>query len=224
MPNLHTIHLSPERPRLSVVFVHGSNGHYLQTWEEDGSSSWMRWLSEDADSIDVFSVQHEANLLSFSDYATISEYAEVIEHALEITLRTQQVLFVCHSLGGIIVKEMICQRYSRGGQGHFATNKFDICFIATPHLGTNFKLLRYVPNRIAAIIGSSSEIQAINARFLEISDNAIGKGLCVAERRRLWGMVKLLPDASAFIANKKFKNLAVSKDHRKVCKLEPVLN
>lgn len=219
MPSVHQIHACSGPPSLTIIFVHGSGGHYLETWGPTASTeSILYWLANDLKHVDIYSVGHEANLASMSDYATIEEYADVIAFALRPTIRTQNVLFVGHSLGGIIIKQLIINHAD-----NFSPASLDFCFIGTPHNGANFAWLRFVHGLIfrnevgKLLLGHNAELQQINTGFLKPTNRCVGQIICVAERRRIFGM-KIMSDHSAMIGDPRAINLPVSKNHHDLSK------
>jgi Putative serine esterase (DUF676) len=220
MPELHPIFKSRTEPDLTFVFIHGSGGDYLTSWGPSKlTDNWIYWLGHDLKNIDIYSVQHEANLFSFSDYGTISEYATTIGHSVEQKLRSRRVVFICHSLGGTIAKRMIA--LAANGSISFTTDgrKIDLCFIATPHLGMGYRWLASIPNGIAsAVFGANAEIQRANDEFLDIPRQIVDSILCFGERRRSFGM-KLFQNETAFLRDSRSVNLPISKNHNNVCKI-----
>jgi pimeloyl-ACP methyl ester carboxylesterase len=221
MPELHAIFRSRAEPKLTLVFIHGSGGNYLRTWGPSKlEANWIYWLGRDLRAVDVYSVQHEANLFSFSDYGTISEYASTIGYSIDQTLRSRRVIFVCHSLGGTIAKRMITLAANGSIPFSLDHRRIDLCFIATPHLGLGYRLLAYMPNGIAsAIFGANTEIQRANEEFLAVPHETIDRILCFGERRRFIGF-RLFQNETAFLNDTRSINLPISKDHKRVCKIQ----
>jgi hypothetical protein len=225
MPELHAISRGHSAPILTVVFVHGTDGHYIKTWGPTApGENWIYWMGADHPRVDVFSVQHEGSIWSLTDYSTIAEYAGAIGYAVSKVVRTERLLFIGHSLGGIVVKQLVLMAESDPNLSSLAGRYLDFCFIATPHLGGNFGLARplttLVPNKLLGLVfGWNKEIQKINDRFLEVKNVKMGALISFAERRRLLGL-KIIPDHAAFINDKRAQNLALSKDHRSICKLK----
>src|SRR4029077_13930161 len=225
MPEIFTISKSKSSPRLTVVFIHGTNGNYIKTWgPNDRDANWIYWIGEDLYDADIFSVQHEGNIWSLSDYATITEYAQTIGYTLSQLVRSKRIVFVGHSLGGIIAKQIAILAEVDQKMGPLREANLDFCFIATPHLGGNFDfarpVVRCLPNRLMGLVfGWNLEIQNINDRFLQLRKSKFGGVLSFAERKRYFGF-KLINDSSAFIPDDRAVNLAVSKHHRGICKLD----
>jgi len=225
MPEVHIISQSRANPHLTVVFIHGSNGNYIRSWgSNDPDSNWIYWIAEDFPDADVLSVQHEGNIWSLTDYATINDYAKTIGYTLSQMIRSERILLIGHSLGGIIAKQIALLIESDPELSPLRGKSLDFCFIATPHLGGNFdfarSIVRFIPNRLLGLVfGWNLEIQDINDRYLETRKKRFGGVLCFAERRRFFGL-KLMKESSAFIPDSRAVNLPISKHHKAICKLK----
>lgn len=221
MPSVFQISRAQHRPSLSIVFIHGSGGDHLSTWMPKGQESClMHWLAEDLKEVDVLSVAHEADAKSFVDYSTLVEYASAIAYGLAPLIRSKSILFVCHSLGGLIAKQIVIAAPSSNADPKDFARDADFCFIGTPHAGVHFRWLRRAHmlifrNQLGRILlGDSETLRNLNANFVEA---VAGQIVCFAERRR-WHFFKLMPDESGFIDHKRAVNLSISKTHEDICK------
>jgi hypothetical protein len=222
MPVIYQIFKTEKIPSLTVVFIHGSGGDHLTTWmplyQKD---CLLHWLAEDLKDSDILSVGHEADAKSMSDYATLAEYASVISYGLKPLVRGKSVLFVCHSLGGLIAKQIVSMSSANQIQSDgFANSLIDFCFIGTPHSGVHFRWLRKVHavifrNKLGGLLlGDSPTLRNLNREFLKVIS---GRIVCFVERRR-WRFFRLMPDNSGMIDDPRVINLAISKKHEDLCK------
>lgn len=224
MPAIYSISESAGPPAVTIIFIHGSGGHYLKNWGSlQEGSNWISWFGHDLENADVFSVQHEGNFWSLADEGTFDDYAETIGYALTQRVRSERIVFVAYSLGGIIAKRLM--KLIADSDSKLATLKmknFAFCFIATPHLGANFPKLRFIagrlPNRLLGVIfGWNPEIQKINDDFLQIRPPLVGGIICFGERKRYLGLIRLIDRSSGFIAHERVQNLPISKSHSEIC-------
>ena len=118
-------------PRASVIFVHGLGGHAYDTWRRapDNDTFWPLWLAKDVQGISVYILAYEAppsNWLGTS-MPLQDRAVNVLEILLsEPGLRTGPIAFVCHSLGGLIVKQILLDMQQQEkrrpeAQGSFGT-------------------------------------------------------------------------------------------------------
>ena len=98
--------------RASVVFVHGLGGHAYDTWRRapDNNTFWPLWLAKDVEGISVYTMAYEApptNWLGTS-MPLQDRAVNVLELLLsEPGLKSGPITFICHSLGGLIVKQIV---------------------------------------------------------------------------------------------------------------------
>ena len=102
----------PGKPRASVVFVHGLGGHVYDTWRRaaDDNTFWPVWLAQDVEGLAVYSLAYEAPVSNWLGTSMPLQDRAVNIFELLLTepgLRTGPVVFVCHSLGGLIVKKVL---------------------------------------------------------------------------------------------------------------------
>ncbi|WP_133512745.1 tetratricopeptide repeat protein [Candidatus Thiosymbion oneisti] len=135
----------PGRPRGHVIFVHGLGGHPYDTWRRGKADAgfWPLWLARDIPGLCVWTLSYAApptnwigNALALPDQAV-----PVLEHLLgEPALTTAPVTFVCHSLGGLVVKQVLREANDQRGHRPEAGMLLDrvkaLVFIATPHTGS----------------------------------------------------------------------------------------
>src|ERR1700730_13104132 len=105
-------------PRASVIFVHGLGGHAYDTWRRatrrreapEDVTFWPLWLAEDVDGISVYTMAYEgpaSNWLGTS-LPLQDRAVNVLEVLLsEPGLKSGPIVFICHSLGGLIVKQIL---------------------------------------------------------------------------------------------------------------------
>lgn len=107
---------------VDIVAVHGLNGHYEKTWtavSKDGTSTnWLKvedMLPEIAEkelvSTRVMSFSYNSALQFSKSTSGVSIFADqLLEHLLEKRAGPREsqrpIVFICHSLGGIVVKQV----------------------------------------------------------------------------------------------------------------------
>ncbi len=101
---------------LDIISLHGLNGHYKNTWSTQlPSGQSYSWLENDlAKAIPnarILSYGYDSKIFSKS-VADISEFAtllleQILARRSTPTERKRPLLFLCHSLGGIIFKKVL---------------------------------------------------------------------------------------------------------------------
>ena len=164
-----------------MVFVHGLGGHAYDTWRRapDNDTFWPLWLAKDIEGISVYTVAYEApptNWLGTS-MPLQDRAVNVLEYLLsEPGLRTGPVVFVCHSLGGLIVKQILLdlqrQKDSRPECADLLQRTTQVVFAATPHTGSQqgswLDRLRFLawPSTIAGVlVANDPTLRSINVAY-----------------------------------------------------------
>ena len=181
----------PGAPRASVIFVHGLGGHAYDTWRRDAkkkagddASFWPLWLAQDVEGITVYALAYEAPPSNW--LGTSMPLQDRAVNVLEILLgapdlKTGPIVFVCHSLGGLIVKQLLLdlqqQKDRRKEVKELLNRVTEIVFAATPHTGSRhaslLDRLRFFawPSTIARTLAANDPaLRAINVAYRGLAD------------------------------------------------------
>lgn len=129
-----------------VVFVHGIRGGPFLTWRIDGSpgshndvdSCWPSlWLSKDVPEARLMSVHFAAPVSSWEGGSDPLQQTalKILNDLKEAGIGERPVLFVAHSMGGIIVKELLTRAMDDSLHPKLVENAKGLVFISTPHHG-----------------------------------------------------------------------------------------
>lgn len=130
----------------TVVFLHGIDGHALRTWTPVvGTTPWIEWLPHEFPGIGTATIAYSASKSRlFGEGLSLAEYARLVEPEIGAALRVTRgpVFVVCHSLGGLIIKQIVVMAAS-GVEGNgfgklFLDRLKGVAFYATPHDGSRF--------------------------------------------------------------------------------------
>lgn len=142
-------HNSCEGPSdgIDLVFVHGLRGSRFKTWSKQGVF-WPRdFLRDDLKKARIVSWGYDANIANAFSYASkesLFGHANTLLNDLARLRRgiTRSIIFVCHSLGGLVVKEALItsDNYRNHGRhptrGDIYAKTVGIIFMGTPHQGS----------------------------------------------------------------------------------------
>jgi len=153
--------------RMDVVFVHGLGGHPLTTWhpaEKLDNNSWLYWLGEDLKDVGIWTFGYKAE---FSEWKGKAMPRFDQARNLMKSLQNEQIgedkplIFVTHSLGGLLVKEVLrnADTYSRR---EFIDKIKGIVFLATPHNGSHLANTVGILHQILRITVSVEELENNN--------------------------------------------------------------
>jgi tetratricopeptide (TPR) repeat protein len=133
-------------PCAAVIFIHGLGGHPYDTWRRasEDHSLWPLWLAKDVLGLAVWTLAYEAPASNWLGTAMpLQDRAKNVLECLvgERELRGLPIVFVCHSLGGLLIKQVLRSADDRRGYGDAEAQAFvesvkGIVFIATPHSGS----------------------------------------------------------------------------------------
>jgi alpha-beta hydrolase superfamily lysophospholipase len=120
-PEYGTLHplfnrASTARDITDIIAVHGLNGHYEKTWTE--GSSQYNWLRDSLSQADwslqrtrVLSFSYNSKIKKSKSTADIYDFADQLLESLLLARQQEEeqlrpIIFVCHSLGGIVFKQV----------------------------------------------------------------------------------------------------------------------
>ena len=172
---------SPNSDReADIVFVHGLGGHFHSTWHPQESKTdrdfFPSWLAQDFDRFSIWSIGYDADPVSFNQNdLPLVELGDDIKSLLANSgeLGDKPIFFITHSLGGIVVKQMLrnAQAYGDEYEKAIANNTKGIVYIATPHSGAGLASLLVFFGIITEKITSAriKDLERSNPQLLELN-------------------------------------------------------
>ena len=167
-----TVLYQPEgrNPSADIIFVHGLQGHPQRTWQSSKDSCspraiyWPRdLLSHDRGDARILTYGYDSRISHFftgpANQMNISQHGEALLNSvagerLRSKLQGRPIIFVAHSLGGLLVKEALIeskkQQYNPGKTDIYASTQA-IVFFGTPHMGSNDVKWGLLVQRIASV-------------------------------------------------------------------------
>ncbi|KAI1111686.1 hypothetical protein F5Y14DRAFT_464353 [Nemania sp. NC0429] len=154
---VNQLHLPDENALVNVVFVHGYLPSSKNTWSHESFQfAWPeKYLPESEARAHVFFWSHQIELTDFSslnnvhelgksllDYVAAKVYSGRSDSPSE--LRSKPLVFVGHSLGGLVIKAAITQATDEG----VLANTKGVVFLGTPHKGVDLESLNEVVSKL----------------------------------------------------------------------------
>jgi pimeloyl-ACP methyl ester carboxylesterase len=143
---------TPAEPRANVLFVHGLGGDPYGTWrcgknrgndwKECDPTFWPIWLAHDCE-VAVYVIGYDTPIsrwrgstLHFTDQAD-NLLARILA---ESALKRRRLIFIGHSLGGLLIKQLLRSANEtaqfEADAAHLIDHVHQVIFMATPHSGS----------------------------------------------------------------------------------------
>ncbi|RAH59880.1 hypothetical protein BO85DRAFT_518635 [Aspergillus piperis CBS 112811] len=235
----------PPNTRLDIVAVHGMNianrsDHAENTWtDQETGTNWLRdLLPSVVPYARILAYCYNANILFGASAAGIKEQADNLLLCLSNKRKAapaRPIIFITHSMGGILVKEAIATAY-HGDETYASISAmtYGIFFFGVPHYGsqhaswgqTAARVIRSVNNQVndsflRAVEAQSSYNDALNARFRPLLEAYRFFTICETIYEVVGGVnVGLIVDKSSAVLKECPKQVTYSpnRTHRTLCK------
>ncbi|MBN3927030.1 AAA-like domain-containing protein [Nostoc sp. NMS4] len=125
-----------------VIFVHGLGGHSRATWHpqelRNDDNFWLTWLAQERPDLGIWSFGYKAEPFEwrgstmplFDRASNLQEYLQVND------IGKYPIIFIAHSMGGLLVKEMLRNAQTFQKKAVIQQTK-GIVFLSTPHTGSH---------------------------------------------------------------------------------------
>lgn len=129
---------------VDVVAVHGLQGDAFKTWESRDGTLWLRdLLPEDIPDARIMTFGYDSTVAFSNSVARIEDKALDLLNRLggqrDKNTDRRPVVFICHSLGGIVVKKALILAHERASDPAFKdilVNTKAVAFLGVPHGGS----------------------------------------------------------------------------------------
>lgn len=158
-----------------VIFVHGLDGDARTTWHPKGNPDafWPAWLGEDVPAVGVWSLGYAVSASAWKGHAMpLTDRATNVLDLLDLDgIGRRPLVFVCHSLGGLLVKQMLRHASDFGNPAWqaIATHTKALVFLSTPHSGANLASWMQYIGTLLRITVSVKELEAHHPRLRELN-------------------------------------------------------
>ena len=170
-----------------VIFVHGLRGNPLGTWHPNEKNLTLEqlrqatdffpfWLSQDFPSLCVWSYGYQAEPSNWTGLtmALFDRASNLLSTLKDHELGQRPLIFVTHSLGGLVVKKTIQNAHSTPGNlenQELITHTKGVVFIATPHTGSHLaSTLNYWLGGLGQSTVTATELEDSNPSLRELND------------------------------------------------------
>jgi hypothetical protein len=158
-----------------VIFVHGLDGDARTTWhpKDNPQAFWPAWLGEDVPTVGVWSLGYAISASAWKGHAMpLADRASNVLDLLDLDgIGRRPIVFVCHSLGGLLVKQALRSAGDFGNPAWkaIAAQTRAIVFLSTPHSGADLaSWVQYVGTLLRTTV-SVEELEAHHPRLRELN-------------------------------------------------------
>jgi len=121
----------------SAVFVHGILSSGESCWRNDNGSYWPELLKNEPElgSLGIYVFTYQTGI--FSGSYRIGDIVDALKTHMQLdgVLQSTDLIFVCHSMGGIVVRKFIVER---AAELIGAGKEIDLFLVASPSLGATY--------------------------------------------------------------------------------------
>jgi len=170
---------SPSR-LCDVVFIHGLGGGSHSTWTSQHISDgfWPNWIGSDFPELGVWTLGYRADVSAWtSESMPLADRGTAMLEALANEgIGERPLIFITHSMGGILAKQLLRHAASYGVQRweSIATRTCGLAFLATPHAGADVagfanlvRLVLRTNEQVGELTAHHSRLRELHAWFLK---------------------------------------------------------
>ncbi|KAJ5095399.1 hypothetical protein NUU61_004755 [Penicillium alfredii] len=251
---LTQVYVPRDEPKVDIVLVHGLNGHPHDSWTSKSGCFWPVDLLPDilaSQRPRILTYGYNANVTAFTDGTSrdsIVSHAETLASNLAANRNLRDcsdrpIIFVCHSLGGLVVKRALiyCYNVSSEKTEHLRSiyvSTFGILFLGTPHNGSDIakwglllhnicsavlpkKVMEASPQLVKALRTNNETLQHINSLFANIMSRFHIYFFHETRSTDVRGTREIIVDeASAAPYMDGVERMGIEADHSHMCKFE----
>ncbi|CUS13809.1 unnamed protein product [Tuber aestivum] len=226
-----------------LVFIHGLGGHRSRTFTNKHSEFWPPWLNQAIPKVRVWTYGYNAKAILGSE-DDLSLHATKLLRALVADnvgrkkgkssnrdRPVRPVIFLAHSLGGIVVKKAMVIASSPGQSwSYLFSTSPAVIFMGTPHRGSYWAQRLFMATALSQAFLPRSEFlhvlrdrSSMLATLAEQFNSVWGKKqvLCFRETARVGGIGMIVePKYAVTNCRKEVVIDVVNCDHHQICKPE----
>uniref|UniRef100_A0A672FP57 Protein SERAC1 n=1 Tax=Salarias fasciatus TaxID=181472 RepID=A0A672FP57_SALFA len=211
--------------KADVLFIHGILGAAFKTWrqkdpstseekeaesKDDYTECWPKsWLAADCPNLRVLSVEYDSHLSDWMAKCPAENQRKSLAYRSQELLKKlkqagvgeRPVVWVAHSMGGLLVKKMLLDASGDPDMDGLLNNTKGILFYSVPHHGTfmaeysvNVRYLLFPSIEVRELCKDSPALLNLNESFLNIAKEKDFKVLSFAETlpTNIGPMIKIL--------------------------------
>lgn len=159
-------------PVVDVIFVHGLTGDPKNTWCSGPSQEfWPKWLVLELNRLDIYTLGYPSSLFGKWEQKEM-DLPERANNILELLagkgIGSRPIVFVAHSLGGLLVKFLLRRALDSGDKDYelISNQTRMVFFLATPHKGASLAgivdLIPGASKQVGSLANKSGFLEDLN--------------------------------------------------------------
>ncbi len=217
---------------VDIIFIHGLGGDPLGTWhpngERDSDDSWLLWLSQDISEGSIWTLDYDVEPSAWRGQTMplVDRATNILSLLDSDEIGARSIIFVAHSLGGLLVKQMLRHALDFGDPRWqlIARNTKGIVFISTPHSGSDLANWVSYFGPILRTTTSVHELEAHHSRLRELNilyrNHEILSNIPIqiyCEKKKTKGLL-VVNETSADPGIKGVTPIPLDEDHISICR------
>ncbi|KAL2816120.1 hypothetical protein BJX63DRAFT_430412 [Aspergillus granulosus] len=228
-----------KEPKIDIIAIHGLNPknkerHAERTWELDGKL-WLRdFLPKHLPQARIFLFGYNSSVSIQSSSAGVREQAQNLLSRLLLERQdchSRPIIFIAHSLGGIVVKEALVQAKLGAIYDSIRTATYGIAFFGTPHRGSHLaKMGETVAKAVRAFLRTPNNTfinalkendlyaNELSANFQQLLEDYQYINFYETLPLRSLGLIVEQKSATLGLPDTREMTVAVAGDHESICR------
>jgi pimeloyl-ACP methyl ester carboxylesterase len=146
-------------PAVDVIFVHGLDGDPMDTWALRNEENWQTWITKAVPRANIWTLGYRLRTSKwFGGSMPMTTRAVNVLATLNVELLDElPIVFVCHSYGGLLVKQLLRSGSEIATEYEVLVERVaGIVFLGTPNQGSS---IAYYAKALGPILRTSTAIQ-----------------------------------------------------------------
>ncbi len=160
-----------------VIFVHGLGADARGTWhpqgKRDDNNFWPAWLGEELPDVGIWSLGYEVEPFRWKGKTMplVDRATSTLALLDSYDIGERPLIFIAHSLGGLLVKQMLrhAQDFGPTRWKAIVNQTKGIVFLSTPHSGANIASWISHIGKLLGTTVSVDELKANEPRLRELN-------------------------------------------------------
>ena len=227
-PQFHRVSTA-DAALVDVIFVHGLTGDAHKTWTNDSEDGfWPQWLQDDLNRISVFTLGYPTSLFekwAKNEMDMFERATNVLELFAGHGIGQRPIVFVAHSLGGILTKLILRKSLESDDEDCRRICEVTklVVFLSTPHtpsaMANVLDVAPFTSKQIKSLSDKTGFLYDLNDHYRRFSRDRQDFATAVYYEKNLTKKIAVVVSRDrADPGVSKTTPVAVDKDHINICK------